>query len=227
MSARTVGRIINSSIARTAIVVVAGWLCLGPVDLAAQEIRGATKLDNEFGFWVGASNPVPGTKIADVLDSSIGGGAFYRLQWPWVFFIETGFAYTHYQSRTTQALSVAPLYAALVYRLPLPWRIQIYFKAGGGTTWLEVRPQNRNGWDPLGYAGTEFSIQAGRRFRIGLRVDYNVVYEEHLEDPRRREQELLLLMGGDNTDLRFQQANQFELENGYFWHFGLMVSFYF
>lgn len=208
-------------------VLLLGLLCAGAGELSAQEIKGVARLNNEMGFWVGASNPVPGTELADVLDSSIGGGAFYRLAWPWVFHTELGFSYTHYQSRTTQALTVAPVYLALAYRLPLPWRIQIYLKAGGGSTYLEVRPENRSGWDPLAFAGTEFSIQAGRRFRIGMRLDYNVVYEEHLQNPRRNERELLLLAGSSNDNLRFQSANEFELTNGYFWHFGLMVSFYF
>ncbi|MBI3394895.1 MAG: hypothetical protein HY042_03590, partial [Spirochaetia bacterium] len=54
----------------------------------------------EFGFWVGASNPVPGTALDQVLDPNIGGGFFMRFRWPWIFHMEFGFSYAHYSSRT-------------------------------------------------------------------------------------------------------------------------------
>jgi len=197
-----------------------------PTALFSQEV-GSSRLNNEFGFWLGASNPVPSTPLADVLDANIGGGGFYRVQWPWVFHTEFGFSFTHYQSRTTQALTVVPVYGALVYRLPLPYRVQIYLKMGGGNAWLVVRPVNRQGWDPLGYAGLEFSIQAGRRFRIGLRLDYEIVYEKHLDDPRQNERTLIMLASGNDQDLAYYSQQEFNLENGHFFHFGLMLSFYF
>ena len=191
-----------------------------PGSLWAQEE--ASGLKPEIGLWLGASNPMPFTEVDTVLDASIGMGAFYRIRWPWIFLTEAGFSYSHYFSRTTQSLTVVPVYGALVYQLPLPFQLNIFLKAGGGASYLEVRPTNISGWDPMAYAGAEFSLQAGRRVRIGLRLDYNLIYEKHLEAPL--ETQLLNYFG--TTDPRYQTGSQFRIRNGSFFHFGLMVSFF-
>ncbi|MBE7439970.1 MAG: hypothetical protein HS115_16070 [Spirochaetales bacterium] len=203
------------------------WLLLLNVPLGAQELI-QSRASNEFGFWLGASAPVPATPYSEVLDGTIGGGLFYRVEWPWVFHTEAGFSFSHYQSRTTQAATIAPFYLALAYRLPFPWKVQTFLKAGAGSAYIQVRPNNLQGWDPLGYAGLEFSLQPTRRFRIGLRLDYNLVYEEHLKNPQDENLPLVLLLGGSlEQELRYREANRFKLENGHFFHFGLMMSFYF
>jgi len=189
----------------------------GIVSLQAQESR-----KHELGVWIGASNPAPSSQLSGVLDSSIGGGMFYRIQWPWVFHVEFGFSYSVYQSRTTQTLTVLPAYGALVYQLPLPFRIQVFLKAGGGSAYLNVRPQNKSGWDPLFYGGLEFSILAGRRLRIGLRLDYNVVYEKNQDPPVEARYPFF----PGSTDPRYQNANYFQLTNGSLFHFGIFLSFY-
>jgi hypothetical protein len=200
---------------------------LQSLPLLAQELV-SSRADNEFGFWLGASTPVPSTPLGEVLDGTIGGGMFYRNQWPWILYTEAGFSFAHYQSRTTQALTVAPFYLALAYRLPFSFKVQTFIKAGGGSAWLQVRPNNVEGWDPMGFFGLEFSIQPSRRFRIGLRLDYNLVYEKHLRNPQDDNLPIVLLLGGDlEQELRYRQANRFKLENGHFFHFGLMMSFYF
>lgn len=189
----------------------------------AQQEKTGTKLHPEFGFWVGASNPMPGTELDDQLDSNIGGGFFYRIRFPWILLTEVGFSYAQYFSRATQSLTVVPVYGALVYQLPLPFRMQIFLKLGGGQAYVTVRPENRYGWDPLGFAALEFSLQAARSFRVGLRLDYNLVYEANKNRPSTADQ--LLIISG-NYDPRYQAGKEWKSSNGHFFHFGLMLSFY-
>ena len=194
-------------------------LTLASSALAAQEEGPGRR--PEIGFWLGASNPMPQTETDEILDANIGGGLFFRVQWPWVLHLELGFSVANYTSRTTQQLTTIPVYAALSYRLPLGWPVEIFLKAGGGSSYLVIRPENRSGWDPLVYAGAEFSIQAGRKVRVGLRLDYNLIYEKHLKPPPG--DELTRYFG--STDPRYQ-GEPFRLHNGSFFHFGLMVSFF-
>lgn len=195
-------------------------LLLCPTWLFAESDEGRD-LKHELGFWLGASNPMPYSHLDETLDSNIGGGGFYRMQWPWILHTEFGFSYSNYPSRSTQSLITVPVYAALEYQLPLTFQLNVFLKAGGGASYLVVRPYNRWGWDPLLFAGAEFSIRAGRKVRIGLRLDYNMVYEKHLKPPP--EAELLKWFG--TTDPRYQSINDFRVRNGSFFHFGLMVSF--
>ncbi len=187
--------------------------------LAAQE--DGPDLRHELGFWLGASNPMPFSEADQVLDSNIGGGGFYRLRWPWILYTEFGFSYSTYFSQTTQKLTVVPVYGALAYKLPLDFQLNIFLKVGGGASYLVLRPQNLFGWDPMMFAGAEFSILAGRKVRIGLRLDYNNIYEKHLDPPV--EQQLLQYFG--SPDARLQTNSNFRIRNGGFFHFGLMVSF--
>lgn len=204
----------------SAVLLLVALLALaGPGQLEAQER--VTRTRHELGLWVGASNPVPGTATDEVLDANVGGGMFYRVNWPWVLLTELGASYSQYFSRSEQKLIVAPVYGALAYRLPIDFKVETYVKLGGGAAWLEVRPQNVSGWDPMGFAGLEFSLQASRRLRVGIRLDYHLVYEKHLDRPQNE----IITLG--NTDPRFQQTRDFEINNGHFFHFGLMVGFAF
>lgn len=196
-------------------------LLLAVQSASAQEQQSVSRIRHELGFWIGASSPLPGTELDTVLDSNLGGGLFYRFSWPWVFYTEFGTSYANYFSRGTQSATIVPLYGALAYPINLPIRMQMFLKLGGGTSYVLVRPTNRQGWEPLGYAGLEFSLLAGRRFRIGLRLDYNMVYEKHLNDPQRP----LLPVSLGTTDPRYQQTAYFKKRNGHFFHFGLMTSF--
>ena len=198
--------------------LIALLFVLSATTLSAQDRP--SRIRHEFGLWVGASNPLPGSAVDEILDANVGGGSFYRVNWPWIFYTEVGFSYAQYFSRTTQSLTVAPVYGAINYQLPLNFKVQSFIKLGGGGAWLEVRPANRSGWDPLLFAGLEFSIPASRRLRVGLRLDYNLIYERHLDPP-----ENAFFTG--NTDPRFQEAEVFDIGNGEFFHFGLFVSYAF
>lgn len=191
---------------------------------------GSRSLRHELGFWVGPSTPAPGTLLDPVLDSTIGGGAFYRLNRPWIFSTELGTFHASYASRTTQKVTLTPVYMALVYQLPIPAKFQFLVKAGGGYSQVETRPLNRIGWEPMYMAGGEFAIMASRHFRIGIRLDYNYIYESWMEAPK--EQQYLLYYNLLNRppeqpiDLRYYQLeNGLKKENGEFLHFGIMMSF--
>lgn len=199
----------------------------GAGDLLGQETGGGLK--HELGFWIGASSPVAGTREDDILQSTIGGGAFYRINWPWVFHTEFGSSYSVYFSRTTQKLEFAPVYGALAYRLPIPSRLNVFLKAGAGSAHLVVRPDNIQGWEPIGYGGLEFSLQASRRLRIGLRLDYEAVYESNLQNSRDRDilytYYYLNRDSSQTIDPRFFPTNQSGGTRGQFFQFGLMISF--
>ncbi len=216
---RNLTRLTRFKTTRAAIFLI-GMALASVSGLSAQERQqSASHLKHELGFWIGASNPVPGTALDQVLDSNLGGGLFYRFSWPWVFYTEFGTSYSNYFSRTTESATVIPMYMALSYPIQLPIRMQVFLKAGGGTTYVLVRPSNLHGWEPLGFLGTEFSILAGKRFRIGLRLDYNLVYESHLRDPQSQ----VYALG--TTDPRYQRTAYYKKRNGHFFHFGLMTSF--
>lgn len=185
---------------------------------------------HELGFWIGASNPWPSTELADLLDSTVSGGFFYRLNWPWVFHTELGFSYASYLSRTTQKMSILPVYGALAYRLPLPYRLQVFLKAGGGYASVNIRPQDINTVDTLAYGGLEVSVLASRKFRIGTRIDYFRVNETHLQTPKEQTYYTYYYLAyrpeGLSYDPRFFENYQFETKNGHFFNISIMLSFY-
>ncbi|MBX7059293.1 MAG: hypothetical protein K1X75_14605 [Leptospirales bacterium] len=207
----------RSTIQRTAGAFLLAATVLAPGVLQAQDR--ASRLRHELGFWFGASNPLPGSDVDAVLDANVGAGGFYRVNWPWIFHSEFGFSWAQYFSRGEQKLLTVPVYGALSYQLPFAFKVNTFLKLGGGGAWIEVRPANRSGWDPLFYAGLEFSILASRRLRVGLRIDYNLIYEKNQDPPP------LYYLTLANTDPRFQQTQNFSVQNGEFFHFGLMLSF--
>lgn len=193
-----------------------------PAGLSAQNFNEELKM--EAGFWMGGSFPVPGTVADDILDSDLGAGAFYRMYWPDPFLLEFGFSYASYKSLSTDRLLTVPVYGAFVY--PLPWiqRFSVMLKLGGGASYLEIRPANRNGWDPMLYGGFEFSILAARRFRVGLRIDGYYIYDSFRSEPE--ELTYLRYMQGSFDD-RFYKTKEFKEYDPAFYNFGLMVSFIF
>jgi len=187
------------------------------------------RINNELGFWLGASNPMPGTELDEILDSVVGMGGFYRINWPWIFHLESGFSYSYYTSRTTARATIAPVYAAVDYKLPFPWKLETFIKAGGGYAHVSIRPDNKEGWEPLGYAGLEFSLLASRHFRIGMRLDYNIIYEQNSSKPTQNDLITLWQLSRGylptSLDPRYDSYGRFRLKNGEFFHFGIMMSF--
>ncbi|TGJ98222.1 hypothetical protein EHQ53_00360 [Leptospira langatensis] len=174
----------------------------------------------ELGFWIGASNPFPGSAAQQVLDTTLGGGLFFRVPWPWLFYLEFGSSYSNYLSRSERALTTIPVYGALCYKIPIELPIAFMLKAGMGETYVVARPANTSRWDHTMYAGFEASFIAGKKLRIGIRVDYNKIYESDLNAPTATKYPYV----GPTVESRLNDPYYYKTVNTEFFHFGLMVS---
>ncbi|HRP69810.1 MAG TPA: hypothetical protein PLY93_09800 [Turneriella sp.] len=160
----------------------------------------------QIGLWFGPVTPVPGTAIADVLITSLGGGIFFRGNLPTnTLRTEIGVSYGYYTSRSTARLHSLPVYGALVYTLPINLPLSFFVKGGLGSNYLKNAIEGSQNWLPTGYLGFETSFPAGKLVNIGVRADYYYVYEKHLSAP------------ANNPN--------YEVHNGHFLNFGLMVNF--
>lgn len=181
-------------------------------------------IHKEFGFWLGGSFPTPNSQTEKIFNSSMTFGIFYRYYWPKPFHLELGTSYANYKSLSMQQLTTIPLYLSLNYPFPIFTKFQLLGKIGIGSTYVEVRPNNLSGWDPLLFAGFEFAIFASKRFKVGLRLDGYYIYDSFRDSPK--EIEYLYLLAG-TYDYRIQNSIQYKNQNVAFYNFGLMVSFLF
>jgi hypothetical protein len=185
----------------------------------------------ELGFWVGGTTPMPGTELDNILDSNLGFGGFYRVGWPWIFQTEAGFSYANLASRATERAAIFPAYLALAYQIPYSGKLQTFIKLGGGYANIYVKPDSKRGWEPMGYAGLEFSLPASRHFRMGIRFDYNYIWESYKKAPSDNQITQLwqLQNGYFNSDAfndpRYQQLERFRVIDGQMFHFGILMSF--
>jgi len=199
------------------LLILSILFCLLPSSVFSEELSPL-----ELGFFLGASNPVPGSDAARVLDSSLGMGVFGRMQWPWILYTELGANYTTYLSTTERRLTTVPVYGALAYKLPLDLPISIFLKAGGGYSYTVARPANTAKWDPMSVLGTEFSFVAGKKVRIGIRLDYQRIYETiGTEKPI----DYQIYTSPYVQDFRLADPYYYKLKNADFFHFNLMLTF--
>ena len=174
--------------------------------LSAQVEAEGWKFKPQLGVWFGPVTPVPGSKLSDVLTTSLGGGLFFRANIPSnTIRIELGGSYSYYTSRTTARLHSIPVYGAVCYTLPINLPLSFFVKGGLGSNFLRNVPEGSRNWLPLAYAGFETSFPAGKLINIGVRADYYFVLEKHLSPP------------ANNPN--------YEIYNGHFFNFGLMVNF--
>ncbi|MBM9501884.1 hypothetical protein JWG44_16640 [Leptospira sp. 201903071] len=176
----------------------------------------------EIGVWMGASNPWPGTETQKYLDTTLGGGFFFRIPWPWIFYLEMGAFYANYLSATERALTTIPVYLALGYKIPLDLPISFIVRAGGGEAFVVARPSNTSRWDPMMLIGLETSFVAGKKIRIGIRIDYNKIYESQLDAPA----ESKYYYASPYSDSRLTNPNYYRVVDAEFFQFGLMVSIF-
>ncbi|WP_167883583.1 hypothetical protein [Leptospira ognonensis] len=188
--------------------------------LSAQTLEDYNKRRYEVGGWVGAGNPFPGSKTIQLLDTTLGGGAYFRMPFPYIFYTEIGTSYAVFLSKSERGLTTIPLYAALAYRIPIEMPLQFFVKAGGGQAYVVARPADTARWDPLVYAGLEASFIAGKRIRIGVRLDYNQIRETNLNLPATYN----VPLASPYDDPRLLNPNYYRLENADFFYFGLMVG---
>jgi len=134
-------------------------------------------LKPQVGLWFGPITPVGTT--ADLVDTNLGVGGFFRYNTPFKS-LKVGFdtSYQHYKSRGVNDLTVVPLYGSAVYLIPLDFPVRFQAKAGFGTSWVSVKPDNVSQWDPVLMLGTEISFPAGRTVNIGLRLEYLYLIEK-------------------------------------------------
>ncbi|MBN2041168.1 MAG: outer membrane beta-barrel protein [Spirochaetes bacterium] len=178
---------VQLTIALKMFIVVSVLLMLLPDKAFARKIDYFAK--PQAGIWFGVLTPVSTTR--DDVGSSLGGGGFFRYTTPWTD-LKLGLesSYQFYESKEkdgVNTLTLWPIYGNFLYRIPFTGRLPLTFqlKAGAGGTWVKIRPDRVNQWDPLGMIGIEGSFAAGRSINIGLRLDYLLVYEEHIEGARK------------------------------------------
>ncbi|EMY76360.1 hypothetical protein LEP1GSC060_1643 [Leptospira weilii serovar Ranarum str. ICFT] len=174
----------------------------------------------EAGVWMGASNPWPGTETQKYLDTTLGGGFFFRIPWPWIFYLEMGAFYANYLSATERGLTTIPVYLALGYKIPIDLPISFIIRAGGGEAFVVARPSNTSRWDHMMIVGLETSFVAGKKIRIGIRIDYNKIYESQMNPPA----ESKYYYTSPYSDSRLSNPNYYRVVDTEFFHFGLMVS---
>ncbi len=162
-------------------------------------------LEPKIGFWFGPVAPVPGTALADSIDTYLGGGIFGRVNIPTDYLrLETGISYQEFKSRDINSLTMVPAYVGLSYKIPLDFPIKFALRLGGGAVYVANEPEGHSNVLPLLNSGFELSFPAGRMLAIGLRVDYNLAYEKHLSPP--------------------PENPNFEIINGHFISFGLTLT---
>ncbi|EOQ89879.1 hypothetical protein LEP1GSC202_1657 [Leptospira yanagawae serovar Saopaulo str. Sao Paulo = ATCC 700523] len=188
--------------------------------LSAQTLEEYNKRRYEIGGWVGAANPMPGTPSARILETTLGGGFYARMPWPWIFYTELGGSYAVFLSRSERALTAMPLYAALAYKLPLELPIQFFVKGGGGSSYVVARPADTARWNPTAFGGLEASFIAGRRIRIGVRLDYYKIFETQMDVPNQYR----FPLASPYDDPRLQNPANYTLQNVDFFYFGLTVG---
>ena len=172
---------------------------------AQYEDRG-WKLNPEVGIWFGPAAPFPGSELSDILGPYIGGGAYGRIQLPWKnLYSELGISINGYRSSAIEKLDTVPIYLSINYKIPLKVRLNLFLKVGGGAVYATNYPEQHSNWLPLGFIGTEVSFPMGKTTTLGLKMDYNLIYEEHLSAPP------------DSPD--------FKIINGHMINVGIVITF--
>ncbi len=143
----------------------------------------------QIGIWFGILTPVYTTRSQ--VSTSLGGGGFFRYNSPFDNLkIGLDSSYQFYTAKPddgVNTLTLVPVYGNFLYRIPLPAKIPLIFqlKAGAGGCWVKIRPDRVSQWDPMAMAGFEGSFAAGRRINIGFRIDYLLIYEQHIKGAKR------------------------------------------
>ncbi len=180
----------------------------------------------EIGGFFGIASAVPRTTLGRTLSSDFTGGAWYRINWPWVFYLEAVFGGARLQSKEDLSARFFPMYGALGYRLPLRGKLDLFLKTGFGAAHIYIEPQKISGWEPLFTLGTELSISAANFIRIGVRLDYLLIIESNLSAPANARPDRPIPEFVIEADPRLQET-PFQMINGHFFVFGLTIAYVF
>lgn len=135
----------------------------------------------QAGAWFGPITPIMST--GDVLNTSLGGGAFMRYTLPWLnnnLRVGLDASFQRYTSDSVNKLIYMPVYTSIMYRLPLSFPVKFQFNAGLGGSYLSIEPDRKSQFDPVFVFGSELSFPAGNRVNIGLRVEYQMIFEQYI-----------------------------------------------
>lgn len=134
----------------------------------------------QAGVWFGIATPL--FEVADQVDTDLAGGGYFRYNTPFQS-LKLGFdlSYQNHSSDSLSELTLIPAYGSLIYWLPINFPINFQLKAGAGLCYVSILPDDKNQRDPMFTFGGEMSFPAGNRFNIGLRLDYILVYEKHID----------------------------------------------
>ncbi len=143
----------------------------------------------QIGLWFGILTPVYTT--ADDVATALGGGLFFRYTTPMPNLkigLEGSYQYFGPKGMDgVNSLTLWPVYGNILYRIPSPAKLPLIFqlKAGAGGSYVKITPDRVSQWDPVGMIGVEGSFPAGRIVNIGLRIDYLMLYEQHIKGAER------------------------------------------
>ncbi|MDA3898996.1 MAG: hypothetical protein PF637_00600 [Spirochaetes bacterium] len=145
-----------------------------------QRVRGDYFNRPQAGIWFGPAAPL--FETAEEVDSALSGGAYAKVS---TFYrpvkIGLDLSYQHHKSASLTSVKMVPVYSSLQYRLPIKTPINFVLKAGGGVTRIWMEPDMVSQWDPTFMGGFEISFPLGKWINVGLRTDYLMLYEKHLE----------------------------------------------
>ena len=162
-------------------ILILFGIILIAADLFAASSRKNYFLKPQIGAWYGPVSPVLNT--SHNLDSSLGGGIFFRYNLPFApLKIGLESSYQAFDSKGVNEMRLIPVYANLLYLLPIDIPLKIQLKGGGGLCNIYMKPDEVKQWDAMFMFGAEVSFPAGRRVNIALRVDYLNIYEEYKKD---------------------------------------------
>jgi hypothetical protein len=164
--------------------IVIIFLAICSTESFARRKRGEHFLKPQIGFWFGVGSPILDT--AEEVDTTLCGGAYFRYNMPWrPLKLGADISYQHYRSDGVDELILVPYYANLIYKLPIDMPLNFQVKLGAGFSHVRIKPTNLSQRDPLFMTGFEVSFPAGKLLNIGLRVDYLLIYEEHIDGAQR------------------------------------------
>lgn len=148
-------------------------------NLFAIESRKDYFLKPQFGIWFGPITPIYTTR--EEVDTNLGGGIYFRYNTPWNSLkIGLDASYQKFTSQSDNRLYLLPVYGNFIYLLPIKLPIRFQLKAGAGSCYIHMKPDDVKQWEPVFMTGWEFSFPAGRIVNIGLRIEYLYIYEQYI-----------------------------------------------
>ena len=146
-----------------------------------------------IGLWFGPVTPVPGTSLDNILNTSLGGGLFIRVNFPTdTWMLECGSSLSYYNSDLTPALYSVPTYFAGVYKVNIDFPLKFLVKFGTGFHYGYNFPEMHSNVSPILFVGLSVFFPAGRYVNIGLRFDYYPVFESYLSNSTNKPPDLVV-----------------------------------